>query len=266
MDILDQIIAFKRREVADRQLIQSINDLEKSPFFERKTASMVAHLRQPGVPGIIAEFKRKSPSKGMINAQASVEKVTGGYVQAGASGLSILTDSQFFGGSTADLMAARTHTTCPILRKEFIVHEYQIIEAKAMGADMILLIARVLTKAEVARFAALANSLGMEVLLEIHEESELDTLDPHVQIVGVNNRNLQTFETSIDTSKGLAAKIPAEFLKISESGIHHPDVIIELRSYGFEGFLIGEQFMQSVQPERACHDFIQALQAKSQKP
>jgi len=262
MDILDQIIAFKRKEVVERQLLLPVKELEKSVYFNRKTVSMVEHLRRPDKAGIIAEFKRKSPSKGIFHADVSVEKVTAGYSLAGASGLSILTDAQFFGGSTNDLIEARKLNDCPILRKEFIIDDYQIIEAKSIGADMILLIARVLTKAEVTQFAALANQLGMEVLLEIHEEIELEKLDPHVQIVGVNNRNLQTFETTIETSKKLAEKIPTEFLKISESGIHHPDLIIDLRSYGFEGFLIGEQFMQSTLPEKACSDFIKDLQSK----
>lgn len=263
MDILEKIVAHKRQEVADRQAVNPTKMLEQSAHFGRKTVSMVEHLRQPSKVGIIAEFKRKSPSKGIINAEATVADVTTGYVQAGASGLSVLTDTTFFGGFTADLIEARAHNACPILRKDFIIDEYQIVEAKAMGADMILLIARILTKQEIDQFARFANQLGMEVLLEVHNEEELSKVSPFVQIVGVNNRNLATFETSIDTSKRLAGLIPNEFLKISESGIHHVDVITNLRSFGFEGFLIGEQFMQSDAPGQACHDFIQTLKSKT---
>jgi indole-3-glycerol phosphate synthase len=262
MDILEKIVAHKRQEVADRQVVSPVVELEKSPLFGRETVSMVEHLRRPDKSGIIAEFKRKSPSKGIINAEATVADVTTGYFQAGASGLSVLTDTEFFGGFSADLIEARAHNACPILRKDFIIDEYQIVEAKSMGADMVLLIARILTNQEIDRFALLARQLGMEVLLEIHNEDELAKISPNVQIVGVNNRNLATFETRIDTSKKLAEKISNEFLKMSESGIHSAEVIEDLRSYGFEGFLIGERFMQSAQPGEACRVFIQTLKAK----
>ncbi len=262
MDILEKIVAHKRQEVGDRKVVHPIVGLEKMLLFGRETVSMVEHLRRPDRAGIIAEFKRKSPSKGVINSTASVAEVTAGYAQAGASGLSVLTDTEFFGGSSADLIEARKHNVCPILRKDFIIDEYQIVEAKSIGADMILLIARILTKEEIDRFAKLANQLGMEVLLEIHNEEELAKISPNVQIVGVNNRNLATFETTINTSKHLAEKIPNEFLKISESGIHSTEVIEELRSFGFEGFLIGERFMQSARPDQACRQFIQTIKPK----
>ncbi len=223
---------------------------------------MVEYLRRPDKVGIIAEFKRRSPSKGVINTAAEVEKVSIGYMQAGASGLSILTDHQFFGGDNNDLQEARKFNYCPILRKDFIIDEYQVIEAKSIGADTILLIARILEQKKIVQLASLAQCLGMEVLLEVHEDGELDKLCEEVNIVGVNNRNLKTFETSVDTSKDLESKIPSDFLKISESGIHSADTILDLQSHGFEGFLVGERFMQSGHPERACREFINALKQK----
>lgn len=259
MDILKKIVAHKRQEVDKRKALYPIALLEQSTWFAGQPVSMVEYLRRPDKVGIIAEFKRKSPSKGIINAGASVEKVSIGYMQAGASGLSILTDTEFFGGSSKDLTEARKFNFCPILRKDFIIDEYQVIEAKSIGADMILLIARILVKEQIDALAKLANQLGMEVLLEIHNEEELAKITDNVQVVGVNNRNLQTFEMTIETSKKLAAKIPSEFLKISESGIHSAAVVEELRNCGFEGFLIGERFMQSARPEQACREFIQSI-------
>lgn len=263
MDILEEIVAQKQKEVAERKELFPTKLLEKSTFFEGKPVSMVEYIRRPDKVGIIAEFKRQSPSKGVINANAKVEKTSIGYMQAGASGLSVLTDTKFFGGKSEDLMEARKFNFCPILRKDFMIDEYQVVEAKSIGADMILLIARILTADQLKNLATQAKSLGMEVLMEIHEEEELKKLCPEVDIVGVNNRNLKTFSTSTDVSKKLSPKIPKDFLKISESGIHDAETVLDLKSNGFEGFLVGERFMATARPEQACREFINSIKLKT---
>jgi indole-3-glycerol phosphate synthase len=259
MNKLDEIIAFKRKEIGERKDLYPLKLLEKSIFFQAKTVSLKQYLLKPDKSGIIAEFKRKSPSKGIINQNANVENVTIGYIQAGASALSILTDGFFFGGSNNDLTIARKVNFCPILRKEFIVDEYQIIEAKSIGADAILLIAACLTKEEIEKFAKCAKSLGLEVLLELHGEDEFEMISTEVELIGINNRNLKTFEVNLEQSKRLAAKIPDTFLKIAESGIDSPDVIKDLKNHGFKGFLMGEYFMKTSQPEKTCAEFIKQL-------
>lgn len=259
MDILEKIVESKRKEVEERKALYPTKLLEKSTFFEGKPVSMVEYIRRPDKVGIIAEFKRRSPSKGIINSTATVEKTSIGYMQAGASGLSVLTDNKFFGGSSDDLQEARRFNFCPILRKDFIIDEYQVIEAKSIGADMILLIARILEPNQVQRLAIMAKDLGMEVLMEVHSEEELSKVCEEVDIVGVNNRNLETFETTTETSKKLASLISSDFLKISESGIHDAKTIEELRAHGFEGFLVGERFMASARPEEACKEFINSI-------
>lgn len=257
MNILEKIIADKYREVADKSSVLPIKLLEQSIYFEGKVVSMKKYVTNPEKSGIIAEFKRKSPSKGMINGSASVEQVSIGYMQAGASALSILTDKEYFGGSNEDLKVVRKYNFCPILRKDFVVDEYQIIEAKSIGADCILLIAAALDPGKLKSLAAFAKSLGLEVLLEVHDGEELDRcLNDHVDLVGINNRNLKTFEVSLDTSLNLINKIPSNFVKISESGISDPNTMIELKKAGFDGFLIGENFMKSARPEQAAYNFI----------
>jgi indole-3-glycerol phosphate synthase len=256
MNVLQKIIAHKRREVAEQQAKVSINELVKSPLFERPTLSLSAALRRSDRAGIIAEHKRKSPSKGIINAKVTVEEVTTGYVQAGASALSVLTDEQFFGGKNEDLLIARGLNEVPILRKDFTIGEYQILEAKAIGADAILLIAAVLTPAEVRQLSSFARSLGMETLLEIHDQSELGHICDTVDAVGVNNRNLADFTVDVRCSLELAPHIPDEFVKISESGLSDPAAVTELRAAGFQGFLIGESFMKEARPGEACANFI----------
>ncbi|MDO8967034.1 indole-3-glycerol phosphate synthase TrpC [Algoriphagus sp.] len=257
MNILEKIIADKYREVADKSSVLPIKLLEQSIYFEGKVVSMKKYVTNPEKSGIIAEFKRKSPSKGMINGSASVEQVSIGYMQAGASALSILTDKEYFGGSNEDLKVVRKYNFCPILRKDFVVDEYQIIEAKSIGADCILLIAAALEPGKLKSLAAFAKSLGLEVLLEVHDGEELDRcLNDHVDLVGINNRNLKTFEVSLDTSLNLINKIPSNFVKISESGISDPNTMIELKKAGFDGFLIGENFMKSARPEQAAYNFI----------
>lgn len=262
MDILEEIVAHKKKEVADRKELYPVKLLEKSLFFDGQPVSMVEYIRRPDKVGIISEFKRQSPSKGVINSTSKVEKTSIGYMQAGASGLSVLTDTKFFGGRSEDLMEARKFNFCPILRKDFIIDEYQVVEAKSIGGDVILLIASILTKDEVQSLSKAAKGLGMEVLFEVHNQEELEKVCSEIDIVGVNNRNLKTFKTDIQTSKDLAKKIPSDFLKISESGIHDAETVIDLKTHGFEGFLVGERFMSSARPEQACREFINSIKLK----
>lgn len=260
MNILDKIIAHKRVEVAQRKQSVPVRVLEQSAFFQAQPLSMTAFINSPAKSGIIAEFKRRSPSKGDINTKVRVEDVTAGYAQAGASAISVLTDTAFFGGSTEDLIAARKLNQIPILRKDFTVDEYQIIEAKSMGADTILLIAAVLQPNEVKTLVKVAHSLGLEVLLEVHNEEELHAnVDAGADLIGVNNRNLKTFELSVEVSKQLASRIPDGVVKVSESGIESVQTIVGLRAYGYRGFLMGQNFMQREDPGQACRKFIEEL-------
>ena len=233
MNILQQIVATKKHEIKERKSLFPTKLLEKSTYFNGKPVSLVSYLRRPDKIGVIAEFKRKSPSKGVINGSVSIEKTSIGYMQAGASGLSILTDQTYFGGLNDDLTTARDFNFCPILRKDFVIDEYQIIEAKSIGADVILLIAGILNKEQIYKFANLAKGLGMEVLLEVHNEAELvDCLCDPIDLVGVNNRDLKVFKTSVDTSVQLSDKIPNKFLKISESGINDTKTVKKLMKIG----------------------------------
>ncbi len=258
MNILEQIIAHKKKEVAARKISVTLNVLLQNKNINRKCFSLKNSLLQAGSTGIIAEFKRKSPSKGFINAAADVLEITTGYTNNGASGLSVLTDNFFFGGSTDDFHIARQNNI-PILRKDFIIDEYQLYESKALGADVILLIAACLSKDEVKQFAMLAKSLGMEVLLEIHDEAELDHLCDETDMAGINNRNLKTFRVDIEQSIYLADKLPADVVRISESGIENTEILKLLRSAGFKGFLIGEQFMKGKDPVEAFKEFVSQL-------
>lgn len=259
MNILDKIIAHKKQEIKAVSKVVTAGDLEKSNLFNRETISLSNSLLDTSKSGIIAEFKRKSPSRGIINSNASVVDVTSGYFREGASGISILTDIHYFGGSSGDLSRVRENNQFPILRKDFIISEYQVIESKAIGADAILLIAAALSIPEILGFARLARSLGMEVLLEIHEQGELDAVNQYVNIVGVNNRNLKTFKVNTDVSVKIADKIPAGFARISESGITSPQVIKRLRLAGYNGFLIGGKFMESADPVQAFSAFVKDL-------
>ena len=260
MNILDEIIAHKKREVEEKKSLVPVKMLEKSIYFEGKPLSMKKYLLREDKSGIIAEFKRKSPSEGIINNHVKVEKTTIGYMQAGASALSVLTDTNFFGGKNEDVLMARKYNFCPIIRKDFILEEYQVLETKSLGADTVLLIASALTPEEVKNLAAFTKSLGMEVLLEVHNEQELKAyLNDDVDMLGVNNRNLGTFETAIQTSIDLANLIPDQFVKVSESGIKTPATVLELRKYGYRGFLMGTHFMKYNRPEKACADFIDGL-------
>ena len=264
MDILEKIVAHKQKEVAERKSLYPVKLLEKSLFFQGKTVSLSEYLKREDKSGIIAEIKRKSPSKGDINPFVSVERTSIAYMQAGASALSVLTDENFFGGKSEDLTEARKFNFCPILRKDFTIDEYQIIEAKSIGADAILLIAAILDKKQIDQFSRVAHLMGMETILEVHGEEELDKVSHNVNIIGVNNRNLKTFETSVETSEKLIDKIPKDFTAISESGISDPETLQHLKSIGYDGFLIGEYFMKNSQPGKACRNFIRQLKSLEQ--
>ena len=259
MNILDKIIADKRKEVDLKKSIIPSSQLEQSVLFNRSCTSLTKTLKNSAT-GIIAEHKRRSPSKDTINQNTNVGLVAKGYQNAGVCGMSVLTDIKYFGGSLEDLLLARASVTMPLLRKEFIVNEYQILEAKAFGADAILLIAAVLTKTEIKIFSELAKSLGLDVLLEVHNEEELQkSIMPSLDMLGVNNRNLKTFEVNLETSKRLSNQIPDEFVKVSESGISAIEAIKDLKQYGYQGFLIGENFMKTNDPGNSAMAFIKNL-------
>lgn len=261
-NILDTIIAHKRQEVADRQSLYPTKLLEQSRYFQTPTVSLRHYLTRPDLSGIIAEIKRRSPSQGDINPYVSIERVSIGYMQAGSSALSILTDEKFFGGKSADLTLARRMNYCPILRKDFVIDEYQIVEARSIGADAVLLIAACLTPAEIEYLATFAHSLGMEVLMEVHDREELErSLCDAIDLVGVNNRNLKDFSVSLTPSLELAELIPPQFVKVAESGLSDPAQVIRLRQVGYQGFLMGQRFMETAQPEKACARFIEQLRA-----
>ena len=259
MNILDKIVRDKRKEVDLRKSIIPLHQLEHSVLFERKTNSLAKNLKASST-GIIAEHKRRSPSKSIINQGLNVQDVARGYENAGGCGMSVLTDGKYFGGALDDLIIANASCNMPLLRKEFIIDTYQIIEAKAYGADAILLIAAILTREDIKQFSELAKSLNLDVLLEVHNEEELHkSIMPSLDLLGVNNRNLKTFEVSLETSKLLSEQIPNDFVKVSESGISSIEAIIELRAYGYSGFLIGENFMKTDNPGQSALTFIKAL-------
>lgn len=259
-NILNKIVDNKRLEVAEQKSQKGIDTILRQIIdsgISEKVSFKNALLNSS--TGIIAEFKRKSPSRGWIFENAKVEDVIPLYSEGGASAISILTDTQFFGGVMEDLKIASELTKTPLLRKDFIVDEYQIYQAKLLGASVILLIASSLTVQETKQFAKKAKELGLDVLLEIHNEEELGHINEFVDVVGVNNRNLGTFVTDVQISFDLVDKIPDEFVKISESGISQPQTVIDLREVGFKGFLMGENFMKTDNPGKALTDFIKAL-------
>lgn len=260
-NILQEIVDFKKLEVAKIRKEVTIAKLVKSPEFKRVPFSLATALTEKGSTGIIAEYKRQSPSKGVINGKSTIEDVTQGYLDANVAAQSILTDTRYFGGTMADLMNARkVNTVRPILRKDFVVDAFQIVEAKAIGADAILLIAACLTAEELKNYGNLATDLGLSVLYEVHGREELDKIsDLDGKIIGINNRNLKTFKVDLEHSISLAAEIPDTCIKVSESGISDPRVITGLKEYGFEGFLIGENFMKTEDPGKACKEFIDQL-------
>lgn len=259
MNILEKIVADKKKEVELKKAVIPVRQLEASSLFQREPLSLAYKLRHSKT-GIIAEHKRRSPSKSVINQNCNVQDVARGYMLAGACGMSVLTDGKYFGGSLEDLLLARAEVEFPILRKEFIIDEYQIIESRSHGADTILLIAAILTREEIKTLSELAKSLQLDVLLEVHNEEELvKSLMPSLDMLGVNNRNLKTFEVNLETSAELAEKIPDEFVKVSESGISSVTAINELREIGYRGFLIGENFMKTANPGESADQFIKQI-------
>ena len=264
MNILEQIIEHKRSEVRRRKLETKISRLEATSHFRRTPLSLKKSLQKGNRTGIIAEFKRRSPSKGIINDNVDVIDVTTAYAENGASAVSVLTDEAFFGGSNEDLILARVNDI-PLLRKDFIIDEYQIIEAKSIGADVILLIAACLTPAEVQRLSRFAKELRLEVLLELYEEREAGHICDHTELVGINNRDLKTFEVNIEQSLKMAEKIPNDKIKVAESGIHSVDDVVLFRENGFKGFLIGELFMKQPDPALAVAEFVNALRLSPPK-
>tara|TARA_Y100000991_G_scaffold137397_1_gene103575 strand:- start:113 stop:898 length:786 start_codon:yes stop_codon:yes gene_type:complete len=259
MTILEKIVNDKREEVKINKSLTPISKLEKSSLLNTNGKSLKNKLINSET-GIIAEHKRRSPSKSTINDSIDIMEVVKGYEKAGVSGISILTDKKYFGGTINDLKIAREISDLPILRKEFIIDPYQIVESKVLGADAILLIAAILKKEEVRSLSNLAKELKMEVILEVHTIEEIKKyLMPSLDIIGVNNRNLKTFEVDYKHSIKLSKYITNDFLKISESGINNAKNLIHLRKIGYQGFLIGEKFMKSQNPGKSVTKFIENL-------
>ena len=258
-DILQEIVATKRAEIDRRKRETDFQALYRQAETPRTTRHSLREALRSSSTGIISEFKRRSPSKGWINRDADVQSVVRAYQQAGATALSILTDTPYFGGTDDDLRAARQACSLPILRKDFTIDEFQLVESRVLGADAVLLIAAALTREQCRRFAEIAHQLELEVLLEIHDQSELDYYSEYVDVLGVNNRNLGSFHTDVANSFRLIEQMPQEATPISESGISNPDTVKELRAIGFKGFLIGENFMKTETPGDSLKSFINAL-------
>ncbi len=262
MNILDKITQHKRGEVISRMHQKSIQELQESETYFRECNSMKEAIRNGS--GIIAEFKRQSPSKGIINSEAKPEIVASEYTNAGVSGVSVLTDEAFFGGKDQDLLAIKEVVATPVLRKDFVIDSYQIHEAKALGADVILLIARILNPDQTKEFTEIAHGLGLEVLLETHSEQEIEKhYFDSIDLIGINNRDLDTFQVDIENSIRLAQSLPKESIKIAESGLGNPETVIRMKENGFDGFLMGEAFMKHTHPGKACKKFIEQLKPVS---
>lgn len=245
-DILRDIIADKRIEVEKLKKDISIDNLYNNAT-EHKHADFRISIENTS-NGIIAEFKRRSPSKGWIHRDAKPEDVALGYEKNGAAAMSVLTDEKYFGGTLEDVANVRQLVKMPILRKDFTIDEYQLHQAKAFGADAVLLIAAAISETECRTLARIAHELGLETLLEVHNEDEISYLCDDIDVVGVNNRHLGTFHTDISTSEFLAPQLPQSITRISESGIRSASDIIRLQILGYRGFLIGEQFMSGDNP------------------
>lgn len=258
MNILEKIIIHKRNELSEAKALHSIAHFEQQALFNRKCASLKNKIKQQQF-GIIAELKRKSPSKGWLHKNLNFEATAKAYEKAGAAALSVLTDEDFFGGQLAYLQQVKAEVKVPLLRKDFIIDEYQLYQAKAFGADIVLLIAAALSVEVTKNLSIKAKQLGLEILLEVHNEKELTHINEYVDFVGVNNRNLSTFEVSIETSLKLANKIPKDFIRVSESGITKGEEIKQLKDAGYELFLIGEHFMKSENPGFACETLIKTV-------
>lgn len=256
MNILENIVAHKKKEIAAAKALVSIDELAAKVETARKPTSL-SNALQNSLIGIIAEFKRKSPSKGWIHPEADVEEIVSAYSGAGATGISVLADEHFFGASGDDLSRARNQTEIPLLRKEFIIDEYQLYQARALGADAVLLIAAILPEQRAAELTRKAHELGMEILLELHDESELGYILPETDMIGINNRNLATFETDIHRSLKMIDLLPTEKTLISESGLSAPETIYTLRQAGYRGFLMGENLMKGNRPGEELSRFIE---------
>lgn len=258
MNILDTIVEHKRIEVLKRKQKRPLPNLESFPFYGRTTNPI--SLPEAGKPGLIAEFKRQSPSKGPLNLDATPADVARGYQAAGVSVMSVLTDRKFFGGTFQDLSAVREACPeLPLLRKDFMIDPYQLHEASAYGADMILLIAAILEKNQLADLAAEAKALGLHVLLEVHDAHELEKYDASIGFVGVNNRDLKTFRVDTDRSLDLIQEMPEGVVAVSESGLSKPEEVKKLSAAGFKLFLMGERFMRQANPGEACKEFMEKL-------
>ncbi len=256
MNTLEKIVAYKRDEVNEAKKLYPVELLQQKMYYKAKPVSLAKYIKHENKTGIIAEIKRKSPSEGFINQHISVEEVSIGYMQAGSSALSVLTDGPSFGGSLKDLEIARKFNYCPIIRKDFMIDAYQVHEAKAHGADAILIIAAILSKKEAEELAGLAHELGMEVLLEVHTQAEIDShLGTYADLVGVNSRDLKTFQTDLEMVHTMVNQIPDNYIKIAESGIKTPEDVLKFKKAGFDGFLIGTTFMKSPRPDKACQKF-----------
>jgi len=258
-NILNKIVQQKLAEVAVFKEQKPIYQLMEEENFKRTCFSAKESISKSGASGVIAEFKRQSPSKGVINGTAKPQDVVKSYQEAGASMISVLTDDKFFGAKASDFEMARQSLSIPLLRKEFIVDAYQIYQSKAMGADVILLIAAILSPQRCKDFAFIAKDLGMEVLLELHDDSELEHVNGYIDLVGINNRNLKDFSVDTDRSIQLAAKLPEDMIRVAESGLDSPDLVRKMRENGFQAFLMGEHFMKQDSPGNACKQFISEL-------
>lgn len=259
MNILDQIIVTKKEEIEFSKSKISLQQLKKSEFFGRETVSLKENLNLK--TGVIAEFKRKSPSKGVINNKAEVLQVAKSYQNFGASAISVLTDYKYFGGNFEDILSIRKEISIPILRKDFMIDEYQFYEAKSIGADVVLLIAACLSVSQVQEFTELAHSLGLEVLLEIHTENELSHFNKNIDFVGINNRNLKNFKVDLQHSVHLKNLLPKDTLSVAESGIYSVDDFTFLKEKGFDGFLMGEYFMKNENPGEKFSEFISRIKS-----
>lgn len=261
MNILDTIVAVKKTETEARKKKYPVQVLERSAYFDKPVKSFFDSLNKKE-PSVIAEFKRKSPSKGIINNKAEVVHVASGYFSAGVSAMSVLTDNSFFGGSEDDLEKVAKLSLLPLLRKEFIIDEYQVIESKAIGASAILLIGAILNKSESKKLSSLAKSIGLEVLFEIHDESDLEKMDTEVRIAGVNNRDLKSFDINMGNSLSLLKKIRPDCLKVAESGFQTINDVMEMYAHGYDAFLIGERFMKSENPSESAAEFMKDLKSQ----
>ncbi len=261
--MLEKIVAERKKTVSQLKQIVPAEAWEMMLLFAKECPSLKESLLDEELTGIIAEFKRASPSKGIINDKADVFDVVFEYEKNGASGISILTEPLFFKGNNDDILSVAESLVTPILRKDFIIDEYQILESKAIGADVILLIAACLTTKQVRQFASLAKSIGMEVLLELHDEDEIGHICEETEIIGINNRSLKTFEVDIDRSLRMAEQIPANKIKVAESGISSVEDILLFRQNGYKGFLIGENFMKAENPGEAFKKFVNQLNNSS---